>query len=146
MKLLQNGRFLTHTLFLMTLLLLSLVEDMKAQGNKVNRTWSCNAGGFIGTIKVTWIPSSSGIGGDVTDISYKIDKGGNSGGNKANIGWVDGGVAPVKRLGTSRGIQDNAYHSIGGSYGTGSGGRGAGFVFDKSLASDPRCTINNIRF
>jgi hypothetical protein len=77
-------------------------------------------------------------------VLYKINKGSNRGGNHANVNWSDYGVVPTKRLSTGdNGIQDNRFHYLGGYYSRGYGDTGIVFVFDKSLAADPSCSISN---
>jgi hypothetical protein len=103
---------------------------------------SCSKGGFTGTIAIDYAPD--GGGARVSGVSYKIKKGKNSGGNRANVYYSDNGSLPAKKFGTSFGKQDNKAHSIfrGGSYSTSKhSGISIHFVFDKSRARDPSCSI-----
>lgn len=110
------------------------------------RNYYCGAGGFTGTIQVHFLQPFPGYANYIHYVYYKIDKGRNSGGNKANVTWSDGGTLPRTIFYTGdSGIQDNRYHYLGGNYRRGSGGTGARFIFDKSLSGDPSCTIN-VRF
>ncbi|GAA1959757.1 hypothetical protein GCM10009798_19190 [Nocardioides panacihumi] len=102
-------------------------------------TKSCTKGGFTGYVRVAH------VGTMVTAVQYKIFKGSNSGGNNANVDWVDGGIAPSKHFSTDSGIQDNAWHTLSNvDYYRGSGGTSMKFVFDKSGATDPSCTITSV--
>lgn len=113
-----------------------------APAEAVTRNYSCSAGGFTGTIRVDY---NQGIGrnaSSIIEVSYKINKGSNKGGNKANVGYSDGGTLPIKKFYTGdAGIQDNQWHYLGGSYSRGFGSVAARFVFDKSRASDPSCNV-----
>ncbi|MDZ8222409.1 hypothetical protein [Nostoc sp. ChiVER01] len=103
--------------------------------------YSCSKGGFTGTIVIDHTPSGRFLG-PVVRINYKINKGRNSGGNKANVYYVDDGFLPQTRFNTGdAGIQDNNQHYLGGPYRAGGQGINARFVFDKSFASDPSCSI-----
>lgn len=121
------------------LLLLTPSSAMSAQ--QKTRYSSCRSGGFVGTIQVKFIRLPSG-GTLINQIHYRINKGRNSGGNKANVSWGDYGTLPptIFRTGDS-GIQDSRYHYLGGRYRRGSGDVGARFTFDKSLAGDPSCAV-----
>jgi hypothetical protein len=106
----------------------------------------CRAGGFSGKIRINYerVGTRKGFairGIRVREVLYRIEKGNNQGGNKANVGFTDNGTLPVVRFYTGdRGIQDGRWHRLGGNYNTsGSNGTSFKFVFDKSLASDPRC-------
>lgn len=104
-----------------------------------SRTASCTAGGFTGYMRVTFDgPSFSTTA--VRRIEYRINKGSNSGGNKADVTWSDGGVAPTLWASTSWAKQDNVWHTLRETdYRRGSGGIGTLMVFDKS-GTDPRCS------
>lgn len=118
-----------------------------ATADAVISNYSCSKGGFTGTIVIDHTPTTSPatskkLLGPVVRINYKINKGRNSGGNKANVYYTDNGFLPVKRFTTGdAGIQDNNQHYLGGPYISGGQGIIAKFVFDKSRASDPSCTI-----
>lgn len=120
----------------------SSIALIPATADAVTRNYSCSAGGFTGTIRVDY---NQGIGrnaSSIIEVSYKINKGSNKGGNKANVGYSDGGTLPIKKFYTGdAGIQDNKWHYLGGSYTRGSGSVAARFVFDKSRASDPSCNV-----
>lgn len=111
-----------------------------AHAATTSRTASCTASGFTGYMRVTFdAPSFSGT--TVRRIEYRINKGTNSGGNSADVSWIDGGVAPSLEATTTSGIQDNAWHTLRETdYGRGSGGVGTVMVFDRSGATDPRCS------
>ncbi len=97
---------------------------------------SCSAGGFTGYIAVI------GSHSNVSDVRYQIQKGGNTGGNHANVDFIDYGTMPARHLSTGdNGIQDGRNHSLGGGYARGSGSVYAQFIFDKSGAADPRCSF-----
>lgn len=101
----------------------------------------CSKGGFTGTIIIDHTPSGRFLG-PVVRINYKINKRSNRGGNKANVYYVDNGFLPAKRFNTGdAGIQDNNQHYLGGPYIAGGEGINARFVFDKSFAPDPSCSI-----
>ncbi|MFF4117717.1 hypothetical protein [Streptomyces sp. NPDC001714] len=102
-------------------------------------TWHCSKGGFTGYLYVNYT-RQSGRPDKVNWVQYKITKGGNRGGNKADVTWADGGVAPKLVYKTHSARQDGQWHWLGGSYGRGGGDYGFSFVFDKSHASDPRCS------
>lgn len=108
----------------------------------VTREYSCSKGGFTGTIRLDYNQGLNGRIGSIIEVSYKINKGKNSGGNKANVGYSDGGNLPITKFYTGAGIQDNKWHYLGGSYTRGGGAISANFVFDKSFASDPSCKVN----
>ncbi len=116
------------------LLLSSTAEPSTAQ--LVTRKYSCSQDGFTGTILVNY------EGRIVYNVRYKIDKGRNKGGNKANVIYNDGGTLPIKEFETDRGIQDNTFHLLGGKYSRGGGGGNAKFIFDKSNGRDPSCTVS----
>ena len=106
----------------------------------------CNAGGFSGKIRINYERVGARRGLEIREIRvrevlYRIEKGNNQGGNKANVGFNDKGTLPVVGFSTGdRGIQDGRWHRLGGNYNTsGSNGTGFKFVFDKSLAPDPSC-------
>jgi hypothetical protein len=64
------------------------------------RTNVLSAGGFTGTIRVDY---NQGIGknaSSIIEVSYKINKGANKGGNKANVIYSDGGTLPIKTFNT----------------------------------------------
>lgn len=103
------------------------------------RQFSCGVDGFKGTIQIDFFGPSSTRAEYIYFIYYKIDKGPNRGGNQANVWVKDNGVLPAKQFYTSYGIQDNNSHVLGYKYSRGSGTISAGFVFDKSWASDPSC-------
>ncbi|WP_375512940.1 hypothetical protein [uncultured Nostoc sp.] len=108
----------------------------------VTREYSCSKGGFTGTIRLDYNQGLNGRIGSILEVSYKINKGSNRGGNSANVGYSDGGTLPIKRFYTSTGIQNNQWNYLGGSYSRGGGSISANFIFDKSFASDPSCKIN----
>lgn len=121
-------------------LLLFSASNAIAAPQIVTRQYSCNAGGFKGTIQVDFLQPYPGRASYIYDILYKIDKGRNSGGNKANVEWGDGGTLPTRVFTTSAGIQNNRFHYLGGNYSRGSGGTSTRFIFDKR-GNDPRCTV-----
>lgn len=126
--------------------LLLLTPSSATAARPMLRNYYCNAGGFVGTLQVNFLQPFPGNANYIYHIYYKIDKGRNSGGNRANVTWSDGGTLPRTIFDTGdSGIQDNRYHYLGGNYRRGSGSTGARFIFDKSGAFDPSCTIN-IRF
>ena len=107
--------------------------------------WQCSVGGFTGYAQANYFINGSG-NKTVTDIFYRIDKGGNVGGNHANVHWSDAGTLPSTEFDTGdAGVQDNQWHTLWSSHCSCSGyGRGAGwvrttFIFDKSNAADPSC-------
>lgn len=102
----------------------------------VTTTSSCSAGGFTGYIRTS---TSTASAGTVYSVEYRIDKGSNSGGNKANVVWYDYATTPTKTASTGSGVQDNGWHTLlSTNYYRGTGGAAFKFVFDKSL-SDPTC-------
>ncbi|MFI6935419.1 hypothetical protein [Streptomyces sp. NPDC050287] len=102
-------------------------------------TWQCSKGGFTGYIYVNYT-RQSGRPDKVNWVQYKIVKGRNRGGDKADVTWADGGVAPRLVYKTHRAKQDGQWHWLGGSYGRGGGAYGFSFIFDKYHAGDPRCS------
>lgn len=110
-----------------------------ATANAATSYYSCSKGGFTGTIRLDYNQGLNGRIGSIIEVSYKINKGSNRGGNNANVGYSDGGTLPIKKFYTGAGIQDNNWHYLGGSYTRGGGSIQANFVFDKSFASDPSC-------
>jgi hypothetical protein len=101
---------------------------------------SCSKSGFSGTIRIDYEKINTAQA-RIFEVSYRINKGSNSGGNNANVYYADNGTLPVKKFGTSFGIQDNQWHYLGGVYTTGTlNGISIKFVFDKSSASDPSCS------
>ncbi|MDM9583712.1 hypothetical protein [Nostoc sp. GT001] len=79
-----------------------------ANANAVIRDYSCSKGGFTGTIEIDYNQGLGGRIGSIIRINYKINKGKNRGGNKANVGYSDGGTLPIKKFYTGdAGIQDN---------------------------------------
>lgn len=101
---------------------------------------SCSKSGFTGTIRIDYVKSNSRQT-RILGVSYRINKGSNNGGNKANVYYNDNGTLPLTKFGTSRGIQDNQWHYLGGNYNTGpANGMSIKFVFDKSLSGDPDCS------
>jgi hypothetical protein len=122
---------------------LTLIADT-ASASVMERDFGCEAGGFTGTIRINFNVSSSGRVDRIRSVAYKINKGNNSGGNKANITFSDGGTLPSKNFNSGdKGIQDNEWHylNIGEGYTRGNGGVSVRFVFDKR-GSDPSCTKN----
>lgn len=114
-----------------------------ATADAVTREYSCSKGGFTGTIRLDYNQGLNGRIGSIIEVSYKINKGSNRGGNKANVSYSDGGNLPITKFYTGdAGIQDNQWHYLGGSYSRGGGYISANFVFDKSFASDPSCKKN----
>ncbi|MHC5748536.1 MAG: hypothetical protein ACYTXT_43190 [Nostoc sp.] len=110
------------------------------RANAVISYYSCSKGGFTGTIIIDHTPGK--YLGPVVRINYKINKGRNSGGNKANVYYTDYGFLPSKQFSTGdAGIQDNKQHYLAGPHISGGGNIYARFVFDKSYASDPSCSI-----
>ncbi|MEH2045465.1 hypothetical protein [Nostoc sp.] len=107
--------------------------------NAVISYYSCSKGGFTGTIVIDHTPSGKFIG-PVVRINYKIDKGRNRGGNKANIYYDDKGAFTQITTGDAS-IQDNNQHELGGPYIPGRQRILATFIFDKSSAPDPSCSI-----
>jgi hypothetical protein len=118
-----------------------------ATADAVISNYSCSKGGFTGTIVIDHTPTYSSatrktLLGPVVRINYKIDKGRNRGGNKANVSYTDYGKLPFTKFNTGdAGIQDNKQHYLGGPYIAGGESIRAGFTFDKSNAPDPSCTI-----
>ena len=101
---------------------------------------SCSKGGFSGTIRIDYEKISTGRA-RIFEVSYRINKGSNRGGNNANVYYTDNGTLPVTRFNTSSGIQDNQWNYLGGVYTTStSNGIAIKFIFDKSNASDPSCS------
>ncbi|MDX6285382.1 MAG: hypothetical protein QOG53_867 [Frankiales bacterium] len=96
-------------------------------------TVSCTSGGFTGYMQLTdkFHPK----------LYYNIQKGSNSGGNKANIYVSDAGLMPTLNLANNdNGVQDGQWHLYYGPYARGGGWFTVKFVFDKSNAGDPSCT------
>lgn len=136
-------RSITLALTGTTALALQAFGVVPAQAANISVYNHCSAGGFTGSIRVD--VTFSGSSRTVTRVSYKIDKGSNSGGNDADVSWVDGGVAPTLVASTARGIQDGQWHVLRETdYRRGTGGNNASFVFDKSWASDPRCGTSRV--
>jgi hypothetical protein len=105
-------------------------------------TMSCSTGGFTGTVRVEYIRQSSGRE-YIPRVSYKIDKGGNSGGNKADVFFSDGGTLPAIHFSTPNGVQNSQWQQLSGmTYTRGNGYTQASFVFDKSWVPDPQCTTS----
>lgn len=103
-------------------------------------TLHCGASGFNGYMELDMTSSGS-------YLWYKITKGSNKGGNHANIYFSDGGINPILNLANNdNGVQDGYWHLYYGPYTRGYGGLGVEFVFDRSNASDPRCTKNGVAF
>jgi hypothetical protein len=101
---------------------------------------SCSKSGFTGTIRIDYEKIGTGRA-RIFEVSYRINKGSNSGGNKANVYYTDNGTLPVKKFNTSSGIQNNQWNYLGGVYTTSTfNGIAIKFVFDKSRASDPSCS------
>ncbi|MEH2418064.1 hypothetical protein [Nostoc sp.] len=115
-----------------------------ATADAVIRSYSCSKGGFTGFIEIDYNQGLGGSVGSVIRVNYKINKGSNRGGNKANVTYVDNGTLPVKVFKTGdAGIQDNKWRYLAGSYSSGGNGNiYVDFVFDKSSAPDPRCRVN----
>ena len=106
---------------------------------------SCSKDGFSGTIRIDYTRINTGQA-RILGVFYRINKGRNSGGNKANVYYTDNGTLPLKKFGTSQGFQDNQWRYLGGNYTTTSlNGMAITFIFDKSLANDPQCSTY-IRF
>ena len=104
----------------------------------------CSSGGFTGYFRVHYSYSPGSGSMTVRYYSYRINKGGNSGGNKANISVQDTGIMPARNYNLwDAGIQDNAYHvhSNPADYGRASNSYfNFRFTFDKSLTwPDPSC-------
>jgi len=100
----------------------------------------CSASGFTGYLKLTYSGSTPRKN---VRLYYRITKGGNSGGNKANVYVNDNGIAPTLKLSNhDDGIQDGKWHAYYGPYNRGYGGFTVQFVFDRSKASDPRCSVS----
>lgn len=116
---------------------------------------SCAAGGFRGwaELRSSFRGSGANLAVDVELVRYKIDKGSNRGGNKANVDlalstWADPNMHRDYgwRKSTDSKIQDNAWHaeSLGLSGHMQPGLRSRAeplvrFTFDKSVAADPKC-------
>lgn len=108
----------------------------------VTYTPSCSAGGFTGTLRIVYREPTKGRADLIYSLDYKIDKHSQSGGNKANVTWQDGGTTPTTVRGTGdHGIQDGYWHSLNTSYFRGSGSTAMKFIFDKSYPGDPRCQM-----
>ena len=105
--------------------------------------YSCTKGGFTGTIRLDYQRGGPfNTVGLIYEVSYKINKGGNRGGNSANVSYGDYANAPKTEFATGDdGIQDNQWHYLGGPYSRASGDIGAKFIFDKSFAPDPSCGL-----
>lgn len=128
------------TLVALPLMLLTASNGSASPSGRL-RKFSCSVDGFTGTILIDFRGPSSTRAEYIYSIAYKIDKGGNRGGNNANVWVTDNGVLPARESSSGdRGIQDNTVHYIGGRYSRGSGYISANFIFDKSWASDPRCS------
>ncbi|MDZ7950411.1 hypothetical protein [Nostoc sp. DedQUE09] len=118
-----------------------------ATADAVIRDYSCSKGGFTGTLKIDYNQGLGGRIGSIIRINYKINKGNNRGGNKANVTYVDNGNLPATVFKTGdAGIQDNKWRYLGGSYSRGSGNIYVKFIFDKSFASDPSCKVDISRY
>lgn len=94
---------------------------------------SCSVAGFTGTID---IQSDAGL------VEYKINKGGNSGGNSANVNMTALGKV-TKSPDNLR--QDNVFHPLWsiGEYGSkGLNTYNFQIIFDRSGASDPSCAVS----
>jgi hypothetical protein len=143
----MTSRILTGTATMIAALSgLALIENTASADVIQSIQFGCEKGGFTGTIQVGVNVSSSGQINRMYSVAYKINKGGNSGGNKANVGFTDNGTNPSKSFSTGdNGIQDNEwnYFRIGKGYSrAGASYVTARFVFDKSRASDPSCTVS----
>jgi hypothetical protein len=105
-------------------------------------TLTCSSGGFTGTVRVEYIRQGGGRE-FIPQVSYRISRGGNSGGNQADVYFNDGGTLPAKNFLTNHGIQDGQWHRLSsGSYYRGDGYTNVTFIFDRSFASDPRCSAS----
>jgi prepilin-type processing-associated H-X9-DG protein len=102
-------------------------------------TYSCSKGGFTGYIYVNFTRLSNGRISRINWFQYKINKGRNHGGNKANVAWWDGSTAPATVKKTSRGVQDSRWHRLSGGYYSTGRSSSFTFTFDKSRSGDPRC-------
>lgn len=127
------------TLVALPLMLLTASNGIASPSGRL-RKYSCIVDGFKGTILIDFRGPSSTRAEYIYSIGYQIDKGSNNGGNSANVWVTDNGVLPARESFTGdNGIQDNRVHYISGGYSRGSGSISAGFIFDKSWASDPSC-------
>jgi len=129
------------TLVTIPLMLLTASNTAASPSGRL-RSFSCGVDGFKGTIQIDFRGPSSTRAEYIYFIYYKIDKGPNRGGNSANVLVKDYGVLPAKTFSTGNGIQDNQTHVLAYKYSRGSGTISAGFIFDKSLASDPSCNVS----
>jgi hypothetical protein len=122
-----------------------LIDASPASAALTTLVSGCNAGGFSGKIRINYERVGIRKGFEirqirVREVLYRIEKGNNRGGNKANVAFNDNGTLPVKAFNTGdRGIQDGQWHRLGGNYITSGSNVGFKFVFDKSLALDPSC-------
>ncbi|WP_143448225.1 hypothetical protein [Kineosporia sp. A_224] len=109
------------------------------QANAVVKDFSCVKDGFTGYIRLSDTRTN-------VVVSYKINKGTNSGGNLANVLTFDNGTAPRTELVNNAARQDNVWHAMNANspYRRGSGGFDASFTFDKSGARDPSCTAGGV--
>jgi hypothetical protein len=104
--------------------------------------WSCPAGGFTGTSRLNYTLINS-LTLRVDSWQNKINKSTNSGGNSADVTWVDASTVPNPSGGTGAGIQNNAFHTLGqhGYLRTrnmgGSGATSFKFIFDKVARRRP---------
>jgi hypothetical protein len=104
-----------------------------ATAGAVIRDFSCSARGFTGTLKIDYNQYS------VTRINYKIDKGRNRGGNKANVYFYESSQ-PFSGSSITEGAQDGQWRYLGGPYLRNSPTSSRfTFIFDKSNAFDPSC-------
>ncbi|MFE7835419.1 hypothetical protein ACFU53_04875 [Streptomyces sp. NPDC057474] len=115
------------------------VQEGAAAAVSKGMTRQCSKGGFTGYIYVNYTIPGSGPQ-KVNWVQYKITKGRNHGGNKADVMWTDAGTLPRQVYKTARAKQDGQWHRLGGAYTRGSGSYGFSFIFDKSNAGDPKCS------
>lgn len=104
----------------------------------------CYGGGFTGSIRVQLRVESGEM--LVREVAYKINKGTNSGGNRADVRWFDrGGNGSILAMDyTGSGIQDGAWHVLrSADYVRVGGNNYADFTFDKS-GYDPYCSTTRV--
>lgn len=117
------------------LVLSTLTLQAPASAAEKVKTGSCKAVGFTGYARVTY------DGSTVKRVEYRINKGKNKGGNKANVVWTDA-VLPnrVQAKTGDNGKQDNKWHTLREKDYKRSTNRGATmqFTFD-TRGHDPMC-------
>ena len=96
---------------------------------------SCSVHGFVGTIRLV----QARAGAPIT-FYYKIGKGTNPGGNKANVNLTFDTEPSTHWYIPDAMIQDDAFHRLA-TFGPQAVPVGVSFVFDLAHAPDPSCGV-----